>query len=113
MSRPSKRTRPWLGRSSPLTVLSTVDFPAPLGPIRQVTVPALTMRSTPLRMSPAPYPATTPSSSSMAATSGSQVRVEDRGGVLYLARWPAEDGPPGVEHDDRVAQPHHEPEVVL
>ena len=47
-------TVPRFGRSNPLTVLSTVDLPAPLGPIRQVTVPASTLRLTPLRMSPAP-----------------------------------------------------------
>ena len=32
---------PGRGRSSPLTHLSTVDLPAPFGPIRQVTVPAV------------------------------------------------------------------------
>ena len=41
ISWPSKVTVPRLGRSRPLTVLSTVDLPAPFGPMRQVIVPAL------------------------------------------------------------------------
>ena len=50
----AKRTEPWRGRSRPLIVLSTVDLPAPFGPIRQMTCRPRPSRSTPLRMSPAP-----------------------------------------------------------
>ena len=62
MSSPRSITWPALGRRSPLIVLRTVDFPAPLGPIKHTILPASTVRSTPLRINPAPYPAVTPES---------------------------------------------------
>ena len=42
---PSARTLPRSGRSSPATMLSSVDFPQPLGPTRQTNSPSLTSRS--------------------------------------------------------------------
>ena len=45
---------PSRGFSRPLIALSTVDLPAPLGPMMQVIVPDSSRRSTPLRMSPEP-----------------------------------------------------------
>src|SRR5262245_42958150 len=61
-------TWPALGFRSPLIVLRTVDFPAPLGPIRQTLSPVSTARSTPFRISPAPYPAVTPERVRMVAS---------------------------------------------
>src|SRR4029453_5246202 len=49
MSSPSKTTRPASGGISPETQLKSVVFPAPLGPIRPVMVPARTWRSAPAR----------------------------------------------------------------
>jgi hypothetical protein len=42
-----------------------------------------------------------------------QVGVEDPGVVLYLSGAAREDRGALVEHDDRVAEPHHEGHVVL
>src|SRR3954462_4284186 len=108
-SLPRNVTVPERGRSSPLMHLSTVDFPAPLGPIRQVTVPSDTSRSTPLRMSPEPYPAMTLRSvSRVVIGSPAEVRVEDERVLLHLLGGAGEDLLPLVEHDDRIAEAHHE-----
>ena len=48
-SLPPKVTAPALGLTSPLMHLSTVDFPAPLGPIRYVPWPSQTFSETPFR----------------------------------------------------------------
>src|SRR4029450_9601099 len=48
MSRPSSRTRPSVGGSSPLTVLNSVVLPAPLGPMRPTISPAETFTLTPV-----------------------------------------------------------------
>src|SRR5262249_17994191 len=41
-SRPAKRTRPEVGRRSPVRQLKNVDLPAPLGPMSPSTSPSLT-----------------------------------------------------------------------
>src|SRR5581483_5804175 len=141
MGSPSSSTRPRRGRISPLIALSTVDLPAPFGPIRQTTSPASTVRSTPRRMSPAPYPATSPSTASSGggppgapvpalapavplSTSSlpdadsplmslPQVGVEDGGVGAYRVGRPGGDAGAAIHHDHRVAQPHHQVHVVL
>src|SRR3984957_6904680 len=75
MSSPPNETEPARGRSNPLTHLSTVDFPAPFGPIRQVTWPFPTLSETPFKISPAPYPATTSLSNSSGDELCSEVSV--------------------------------------
>ncbi len=40
MSRPSTKTRPVVGSSSPARTLSVVDFPQPLGPTRTTNSPS-------------------------------------------------------------------------
>src|SRR6202034_1958989 len=72
---PPNATEPARGRSRPLTHLSTVDFPAPFGPIRQVTWPCQTFSDTPFKISPAPYPATTSLSDSSGGELCSAVSV--------------------------------------
>jgi hypothetical protein len=47
---PSKRTSPERGTSMPNSVFSTVDLPAPLGPISSVISPLRTSRVVPLRI---------------------------------------------------------------
>ena len=47
MGSPSCRTVPCVGRWKPVMTLKAVVFPAPLGPIRLVTVPAATVKLTP------------------------------------------------------------------
>src|SRR5687768_2761021 len=49
-SRPSKRTLPVAGLSSPMTVLMRVVLPAPLRPMRPVIEPAASSSDTPRRM---------------------------------------------------------------
>src|SRR5918994_294366 len=49
-SRPSKRTAPAPGLSSPITVFISVVLPAPLRPIRPVIEPAASSSDTPRRM---------------------------------------------------------------
>ena len=48
-----KRTLPPLGRSRPATSFSSVDLPAPLGPMRATISPASTLRSAPFTISSA------------------------------------------------------------
>src|SRR4051812_28372892 len=47
MSLPSKRMRPRLGLTRPLMQLSSVDLPAPLGPINATISPSATAIETP------------------------------------------------------------------
>ena len=47
MSSPSKTTRPWRARGLPQIVISSVDLPAPLAPIRVTISPCATSTSTP------------------------------------------------------------------
>jgi len=50
---PPSRTRPRLGASTPAMTLSSVDLPAPLGPMTPTISPRSTSRSTPLSTSSA------------------------------------------------------------
>src|SRR3954471_22186986 len=46
ISRPRKRTSPVVGRSSPVTTLTSVVLPAPLGPTIETNSPSLTWKET-------------------------------------------------------------------
>src|SRR4051794_23548345 len=46
ISRPMKRTSPTVGRSSPVTTLTSVVLPAPLGPTIETNSPSLTLKDT-------------------------------------------------------------------
>ena len=50
MSRPVNSTRPRAGATSPITLLSVEDLPAPLRPRRPTTSPALTSSETSCRI---------------------------------------------------------------
>src|SRR4051812_35937083 len=54
---PAKRIAPRHGRSTPEIARLSVDFPAPLEPSTATISPGATARSTPRRISVAPYPA--------------------------------------------------------
>src|SRR5215207_7882119 len=59
MSSPSSTTVPLRTPTSPNTAFSSVDLPAPLGPIMPTSSPRFTCRLQPLRMfTPGMYPAT-------------------------------------------------------
>src|SRR5207244_9683048 len=66
MSAPSKVTVPTVGSCRPHTTLNRVVLPAPFGPIRPVTVPPSTPRSTPCSACTPPNRTSIPSASSSA-----------------------------------------------
>src|SRR5882757_4908756 len=111
ISTPSRVIEPARGRSRPLTVRSTVDLPAPLGPTTQVIISGSSARSTPRRISAAPYPAQTPDS--VSTGSRPQVGVEDGGVALHGGGSSLGDLRAVVEHDHRVAESHYHMHVVL
>src|ERR1019366_6425755 len=74
---PLNHSCPSRGRTRPLTTLSNVDLPEPLGPTMHVTPPWGTLKSTPLMTSPPPYPATTPSKRRNAVDSAMVPRFTD------------------------------------
>jgi len=53
-SRPLKYTRPAVGRASPVRTLTSVVFPAPLGPMTETNWPASTPKLTPSRARKSP-----------------------------------------------------------
>src|SRR3982751_4679783 len=110
-SSPAKTMRPFRARSSPLSTFSTVDLPAPFGPTRQVTVPSSSSSVRSRRMSPRPYPATTPSRRRRG--SAAEVGIQDAWVASHLVRVPFGELRALREHHDGVAQPHDEVHVVL
>src|SRR5581483_9906009 len=135
-SRPSSRTRPPMGFTSPETARSVVVLPAPFAPSSATTSPGATITSR-LRITAAPsYPAVRPSrrrtSSGMLGLPGGRLRgggIEDGG--CQLGRRAAEIGGDHLrvaadglrraagdylselEHDHFVADPEHEAHVVV
>src|SRR5882672_9845596 len=90
----SRRTLPDVGRMTPLAVRKTVVLPAPLGPRRATTWPALTWNETSRSTAVAPYPARTRSNWRTVGTGGTSWFLRDRvasgpvaaGGTLALSR---------------------------
>ena len=104
------------GRSSPHTGFSTVDLPAPLGPMTHVTRPGCTSRSTPREDVAAPR--SRRATPSIVRACGLDVRPPGRrrarpDRAAHLGRRALRDLLAVVEHDHRVAEPHHEVHVVL
>src|SRR4051794_16214916 len=131
-SLPSTRTRPAFGFTSPDSVRSSDDLPAPLAPRTAVMLPAATSIVTPSRAVTAPYDVTRSCTCSVAprVVSRSDIgRLRDRVGGLVdlvtevrgedalvgpdLGRRAGRDRLPEVEYDDAVAHAHHEVHVVL
>src|ERR1700730_15015047 len=119
MSSARSTTWPPSGCRSPLIVLRTVDFPEPLGPIKHVILPVSTVKSTPFRINPAPYPAVTPESVRMIdsprlrvsgrsvelsiiggvpSTSAAEIRVQDQRVGLHLGGRTHGDRCPTIEN---------------
>ena len=105
---PEARSGPARGCSSPLTAFSTVDLPAPFGPIEaRDRARARASRSTPLEdVAARRSRRRTPSSSR--TRSRPQVRVEDARVALHLGGRALGDLGAVVEHDHGVAEAHHE-----
>src|SRR5512132_1411183 len=119
---PSSMTSPSRGRSSPLIVASSVDFPAPFGPTTQVIPPGMTCSDTPRKTSPPPYPTTTPRTSSAQGPASaaaivflrrSEVGVKHAVVVADLVRRAGDHRVPIVEDGHPVTQGHYEFHVVL
>src|SRR5207302_1483356 len=129
-SLPLSSTRPAAGRISPAIALSSVDFPAPLGPTTAVTRPDPASMPTFWMMGGPPYPAVRPcvtrtgprgarpgpvSSGGELDTGGHlpEVRIDDGGVGPERGQGAVGDRPPQGHDDDRPADLLHEREVVL
>src|SRR3989442_1383433 len=113
---PLKRIAPSRTGTRPRIALMTVVFPAPLGPIRLTTSPAVTTRLTPQSTCKAPYPAPTLSSTSEGAASGirfAEVRLDHRGVTHDVGRATFGDLLAVVQHHDPIGEPHDGAHDVL
>jgi hypothetical protein len=79
-SSPPTRTRPVSTRMKPETQLSRVDFPAPFGPIRQVSEPRETRALTPSTAATAPNDFRTPSTSQAYVSASTATGLSSRQG---------------------------------
>src|SRR6202795_5235890 len=115
MARPSRRTAPCRGWSTPMMVRIVVVLPAPFRPSSTVTASSRTRRDTPCRMWCWPISVWTSSTSSRAAgmRRASVVRRLDGGIGAHRLRRPVGDEPAVLEHGDRVRQRHHHVDLVL
>src|SRR5438093_849874 len=104
MSLPANETVPSVGGCSPQITLNSVVLPAPFGPIRPVTMPSSTSRSTPWSACTPPNRTSTSATSSSA--NASHLLPEDGVGVELAGvdggRAPhGEPSEPLVHHVDR------------
>src|SRR5690242_17007720 len=113
MGRPSKRTVPRLGGSTPITVRMVVVLPAPLRPSSTVTASGRTRSETPCRMWCWPMFVCTPSSSSTSGMRAPEVRGLDLRARADLGGRPVGDEAAVLQHRDRVGQGHHHVDLVL
>ena len=72
LSRRFTRTRPAVGSSSPAIIRIVVDFPAPFGPRKPVTMPGRTVTVSPSTASVRPYRLVTASISITRSTLGAR-----------------------------------------
>src|SRR6185312_17371144 len=123
-SSPPNRTRPAIGRTRPETTRSVVVLPAPFAPSSATTSPAPTVSSTSRITAASSYPAVSVSTASTASATGLLAGGEPRGGTAEVGtdhpRVVANDvgGAAGdhlaeLQHDHLVADPEHEPHVVV
>src|SRR5579875_1124667 len=105
------RISPAVTDAIPKMAFSSVDFPAPLGPITVVIWPAGTHRSTPRSISIPRYPACSPEM--IRSSSGTKIRLQDTGVAAHLAGASLGNLASGLQHDDVRGQRHHELHVVL
>src|SRR5580693_9075882 len=104
---------------TPLSALSSVDFPAPFGPRMAVIFPARTVSEMSSMIGGPPYPAVSPSV--LSTTSGgsgmalvhSEVGVDHPGVVPQTGERPLRDDLAEVHHDHLMAGSLDEREVVL
>src|SRR6185436_12641016 len=111
ISAPSNTMPPERAGSMPNTVLNTVDFPAPFGPITVVIAPRATWKLVPCRIVILPYPATM--SVSVRIASVTKIRLDDFRVAPDLRGIALRNDASFGQHDDARAQPHDEFHVVL
>ena len=123
MSAPSTRIVPAIGRTSPEIARSVVVLPAPFGPSSATTSPALDVeverrgrppprpaRRQPFELSTGPPPSANVSVSFAAEP---EVGGDHLGVGAHVARRADRDHLAELEHDDAIADPEHEPHVVI
>src|SRR6266852_1073191 len=98
MSRPSSRIEPALGRCRPMTVRSSVDFPAPLAPMMARVSAADTVRL--ISVSACKYPCRTVRLRTSSIDVDPQVHLLDLGVGQHLLRLAFRDQAAGGEADD-------------
>ena len=76
MSRALKRTVPAVGTHAPVSTFTSVDLPAPLGPMIDTNSPSSTQRLTPSRAAKLPYSFRTPRASRAHARGLGGARLE-------------------------------------
>src|SRR3989442_1617664 len=104
MSRPRKLIWPAVGGASPVTMLTSVVLPAPLGPMIETNSPSLTVRLTPSSAVKSPERFVRPRASSRTLTCRRAGADREEAEAERRA-----DGPP---HDDRAEDEHGERVVV-
>src|SRR6185369_13678754 len=120
MSCPSNCSVPREG-ITPISVFSSVDLPAPLGPITVTTLPGAASRFRPCSTSARPYPACRSWMRSIGAGNDvfvmsmlrAQVRRAHLGTLLYLSRRAFHEKRAELHHHQPVAHVHHQIHVVL
>src|SRR6185369_5177463 len=120
MSCPSNCSVPREG-ITPISVFSSVDLPAPLGPITVTTLPGAASRFRPCSTSARPYPACRSWMRSMGAaivaSAMSMLRAKigraHLGALLHLSRRACHEKRAEFHHHQPVAHVHHQIQVVL
>src|SRR5438128_10041744 len=117
MSRPSRRTDPLRGRTSPEMVRTRVVLPAPLAPRTVVIDESATVRDTPCSAITGPYATVRSTTSSTGRRLRRDILTEvsrrHLGIVLDLLRCPGGDHAPQVQHRDAVTNRHYEIQVMF
>src|ERR1700716_1968829 len=116
MSRPSSRTRPDHGRTSPLTARSRVVLPAPFAPSTAVMLPSSARNETPFNARTASYRTARSRTSStvrLLLDGLAEIGLDDRRVIANPRRLTAGDDLAEVEDDDLVGHPHDKVHVVL
>src|SRR5579859_3967962 len=104
--------RPWRGRTSPATVLTSVDLPAPLAPTRVTISPGCTRSDTPLSAWTWPYETWRSSISSMCGLL-SQIGFNDGRVTADHGRWAFGDLLAVIKDGNLLAHRHHQLHMML
>src|SRR4029453_7710938 len=113
IGRPSSRTLPRDGRSSPHTARNSVVLPARSEPITATASPSSTAKETWWTTSWPRYPADSSATSSIATAVRTEVRLHDLRIAHRRVRRAVDDHPAKVQDHDPLGQAHHRLHHVL